>query len=405
MIIPKSVSGRPVTKRGVHLHPTGFHGFWLERADYWTGLLQSMGMSWCVMCSHSDGAMVPHASVGGRSAIQVMLDAGIIPVVRFVPSELPRPFMHMAHVETAVSQFEPYGAPAIFQWPNEPGDGREWVRDVPDNWFEIAMSRWQEFAHIVVQRGGIAGFPDGPCYDEDPFPHIVGTWPYWEAGKAIYLGHFYGLNRPPGYPYDPIQTTGLQWTELDLQRALGPWYNDPAFNDIPLETMNRKRIEQADPGLTAIEDDTCWRGFEKVDYWMHLHFGRTLPMALTEGGWTPGARAGGGENAELRYPKPTPDTVADFTMQMFAEDTPMLFQCPWLVASGDMGEDDKWPFDAWHGWAFPEAGSPDCPRCKPTIRALQGEPPNGDDLRDYIEQTGGYIDEADALIDEALDLL
>jgi len=403
-MVPEYVSGRKVTKRGVHLHPTGHHGYWLEDPDYWTGKMVSMDISWAVCLTDSDGAMVKYPKAGNRSAIQVLLDAGIIPVIRFAPSNLPRHFPHMDHVSTAVEQCAPYGVTPIFQWPNEPGNYREWVKDVPDNWYWIFLERWQEFAGIVVSRGGIAGFPDGPCYDIDPFPHIAGTWDYWLSGKAIYLGHYYGLNRPPDYPYDPIQREGLQWTELDLQKALGPWYNDPGYNDVPLEIMNQKRIEQADPTLTAIDDDTCWRGFEKVEYWMFLSFQRSVPMALTEGGWTPGARAGGGENSELRYPKPTPDTVAQYTMQVFNEDTPMLFQCPWLLADGDMaGDDQGWPYDAWHGWTFPETGTPDCPRCKPVIRALQ-EPPNGG-AKEYIHNADELIDFADIELDQALDLL
>ena len=67
MNIPTEVSGRKVTRRGVHLHPTGFHGYWLERADYWTDLMKSMGMSWCVCLSDSDGAMVPGVmTLGGQ---------------------------------------------------------------------------------------------------------------------------------------------------------------------------------------------------------------------------------------------------------------------------------------------------------------------------------------------------
>lgn len=366
--IPAAVSGRTVTRRGVHLHPTGFHGYWLERADYWVELLQSMGMSWALVLSDSDGAVAPHASVGGRSAVEVLLDGGIIPVVRFLPSNLPRHFEQFAHVETLVAQCEPYGVVPIVQWPNEPGDGWEWVNDIPDDWFPRFTRRWMEFAGLVTERGAIAGFPDGPCYDDDPFPWIEATWPLWEEGRCIYLGHHYALNRPLDYPYDPIQRQGLQWTEEHLREALGPWYDDPGYNDVPLEVMNKARRVGKDPYLTAVDDPTCWRGWEQVDQWMLEHFGKVLAMALTEGGQTPGARAGGGATAEVRYPKPTPENVADFTVQMFDEESPLLFQTPWLLADGDMaGGDQGWPYDAWSTWAFEEYG-----RLKPVVRALQG---------------------------------
>ena len=69
----------------------------------------------------------------------------------------------MKHVETFVSQCEPYNVPAIVQWPNEPGNYREgWPHGVPDDWFAIFMELWMSFAGIVTMRGAIAGFHDGP---------------------------------------------------------------------------------------------------------------------------------------------------------------------------------------------------------------------------------------------------
>lgn len=403
MLVPAEVSGRPVTGRGVHLHPTGFHGFWLERADYWVALLQSMGMSWALVLSDSDGAVAPHASVGGRSAVQVLLDGGMIPVVRFLPSNLPRDFEQMAHVETLVAQCEPYGVQPIVQWPNEPGDPREWTKgETPDDWWPKFLDRWMGFARIVVERGAVAGFPDGPCYEEDPFPFIESTWDLWEDGQAIYLGHHYALNRPLAYPYDNIQRYGLPWTEEDLQDALGDFYDDPGYNDVPLAVMNRARWEQKDPDLTAVEDDTCWRGWERVQSWMELHFGKTLLMALTEGGQTPGARAGGGVTAEVRYPKPTPENVADFTVGMFEAETPMVFQTPWLLADGDMaGGDQGWPYDAWHGWAFSELYG----TSKPVIRALQATAPGGETAVELIEGAQVSMDDALLALECAVDAL
>ena len=38
--VPKTVSGRPITNRGVHLQPFGHHGDWLNKAPYWADLME-----------------------------------------------------------------------------------------------------------------------------------------------------------------------------------------------------------------------------------------------------------------------------------------------------------------------------------------------------------------------------
>ena len=71
------------------------------------------------------------------------------------------------------------------------------------------------------------------------------------------------------------------------------------------------------------------------------------------------------------------------------------------LADGDMaGGDQGWPYDAWHGWTFPETGTPDCPRCKPVIRALQEEVVVTPEQEIVAAQ--GQIDDAVLLLDEAL---
>ena len=80
---------------------------------------------------------------------------------------------------------------------------------------------------------------------------------------------------------------------------------------VPLEMINEQRRAWANPNKSALEDDVCWRGWELVEHWSRETFGETVRMALTEGGWTPGALAGN----DIRYPKPTPDVVARLTME------------------------------------------------------------------------------------------
>ena len=52
--VPKAVSGRPITNRGVHIQPFGHHGDWLNKAPYWADLMVSMGMSWVILITDGD---------------------------------------------------------------------------------------------------------------------------------------------------------------------------------------------------------------------------------------------------------------------------------------------------------------------------------------------------------------
>ncbi len=284
---------------------------------------------------------------------------------------LPHPFTEMDHAETFVMLCAKYGVEPIIQLANEPGAGCEWSGPVPSDWFEVFCGWWCNAARLVIERGATAGFPDGPGYDSNPFDGIEGSWPWWEAGKCIYLGHFYGKNRPPNYPYDDVARWGTPLTEAEHRTALGVFYDAPGWRDDLVE-INKQRRLWADAWLTALDDDTCWRGWEQVAAWSEITFGKRVRMALTEGGWTPGTQAGGGPNTDIRYPKLTPDVVAAYTMQALAEDTPLEFQAFWLLADSQMGGAGSWDGDAWVTGSYLPFGYG---VNQPIIQALQGSGP------------------------------
>lgn len=376
--LPEQVSGRTVTRRGVHLHPHGQHSHWIQRHDYWINLLHEMDMSWVVAVIDSDNLTIPRPILGDRSVAQLLLDEGIIPICR-IQCTLPYPYPHVAHVEELARQFAEYGLKPILTAGNEPGNPREWRNhQVPPDWFEFYVGDWfPRTAQAIINAGGVAGFADGPSLPADPFPLMEDTWPLWESHDIIYTAHPYGLNRRHDYPYcQVVQATSPDQvpllTDSDLQDWFGPHYDDPGLNDTPLGTINNERILGRQPGLTALDDDVCWRGWERIASWMEQHFGHPLCIAMTEGGWTPGARAGIGPDADLRWPRPTPVQVADWTATILSDTGaphPMFAQCPWLLADGDMaGYDVGWPYDAWVGWAYERIYG----REKPVIAALRG---------------------------------
>ena len=362
------------TNRGVHFHPLGFHNQWAAEWPKWIDLLQRMHMSWVVVLSEGDAVLKPMPELQGRSVVGLFLEHGIHPVVRF-SVHLDRPWPHMVHVEELVRQFDEYGLTPLVLMGNEPGDPREYVGDVPSDWPQRYIGYFMRHGTEVVRAGAVALFADGPSWPYDPFPSMEPVWSAWEDGWMGYAGHWYGLNRPPDWPYDSVTQTGQPLlTEQDLVDWFGPFHDDRGLNDVPVEIVNEARRTGAQPGLTAIEDDTCWRGWERVAHQMTTHFGRPLLLCETEGGWTPGAAAGTGSDRDLRFLKPTPDQVGEWTLASFQADTPLLFQCHWLLGDSVLGGAGGWDMDAWcTGWW--RHGGPDYWFYMPAVQACIDHPP------------------------------
>ena len=372
MEIPAAVSGRPVTPRGVHLHPNGLHDYWVQNAAYWQDLLAGMGISWCVALTASDNLRIS----GGAEAL---LEAGVVPIVR-PDYELPRPWTFGEETEELANLYAGYGAPLVVQFANEPFDPREWKNGVVpprEEAWRLICQRWHEMAAQTVQRGAYPGFPDGPCYGENPFLRIGDDALHWQEGRAVYLGHHYGKGRPVDYPYDDVARYGdrpeNQLTLTQYCEQLDDYCGDPQWNwvDTPLALMNAQRAAWADWDKTAVEDPVCWRGWEQVAAYSEIAFGFVVQMALTEGGWVPRDRAGDNP-VDVRWPYTTPRMVAAKTLAMYEDGSPHFAICPWLLADGYMaGGDVGWPFDAWVTWAYADKYGPE----KPVVQVLRDNPP------------------------------
>lgn len=352
MIVPDNVSGRRVTRRGVHLLPFGFHGAWMQKADYWLQLLVDMDMSWVVVLSESD-------AFRKSGAAKALLDAGVIPIVRF-SYQFPYPWTHEDETAELANLYARYDAPCIIQFANEPFDIREWRNNsVPGDLeaWRIIRDRWWEASQKIVARGAYAGFPDGPCFTRNPFEIIQDPHGFWYSGRAVYLGHHYGKGRPVTYPYDDVSQLGTPLTIEEYRAALDIYADDPDWNELIynpafLDKMNLRREAWAEKGISPIEDDTCFLGWEKVQDWSRKTFGFDVEMAMTEGGWVPRDRPGCGDGTDYRWPMTTPKMVAAKTVAMYEYDSPLFAICPWLLADKEMGGSGGWEFDAWVGGAY-----------------------------------------------------
>lgn len=389
-MIPRVVSGRPVTNRGAHLQPFGHHGAWCKDPDrrrYWLDLMQSMHLSWVVMLTDGDSCL---AEFDGKPVVGHLLDAGIIPIIRYY-APLPRPFSGHDVVRRLVDVCKPYGIKPFVQLWNEPGDSREWVKGiVPGDWWQQFVNVWKKGAADVLALGALPGFPDGPGYDfwnQHPFRDTWDVREFWQEG-AWYGVHNYGKGRPLDYPYENVSRFGTQLAEAEYRAALDDYADDPAWRDIPLDVINKARRDQANPYLTALDDDVCWNAWQKVDHYASITLGHSVPMAMTEGGWQPRDRAGSGPDCDLRWPLTTPRKVAEKTVAMFQSDAPLFAQCPWLLACGDMGG-SGWEYDSWVTWAYADKYG----REKPVVQALQQTPPQGRTLAQVMAELGEMVKE------------
>lgn len=374
-------------ERGVHLHAFGQWTGFMEQADYWIPLLASMHMKRCVALSDSDAFYT-------SGAAEELLRAGLDPIVRFAYT-FPAHFTEMLATEQLVRLYARYGKVPIIQFANEPFDNREWRNgNVPPLWeaWAIIADRWNEAARLITERGGIAGFPDGPTYGENPFLIIGDEDLHWQERKAIFCSHNYKKGRPDDYPEDDVSRFGVPLTMDEYRAELDVYADDPNWNEGPvvLAMMNAQRLAWADPNLTALDDDVCWHGWQKTLAQSREAFGFEVRIGMTEGGRVPRDRAGTGpvssqlstmelvgmfaahdlditgSGIDIRWPYSTPQKVADTTVAMFAEDTPLEFACPWLL------EDAAWMFDAWVTGAY----RPHYWLELPVVQALQEAPPD-----------------------------
>jgi len=355
--VPEMFQGRPVTNRGVHLQDFGYHDVFMDNHEEWTNRLKAMSMSWVVACTEGDAFVKSDAAA-------TYMEAGCIPILRFTPSGMPGVFTQMAAVEEYVALCAVYGIPPLIIYLNEPYDDREWKDgqkpDDLDEFWDVWTTCWRKGARIIIDLGGIVGIPDGPCFDRNPFPYLLGGFEDdFAQGRVFYAGHYYGLNRPGNYPFDDAQRLGTPLTQAEYLALLDDFADPETYPDWhipPLDELNAEREAKKNanlrPDIPKAQggDPVCFNGWMMAEKFMADCLGYYVPHAMTEGGYTPKAIAGTTpETFEKRYLKPTWHQVAARTVEMFGRpDVPMFALCPWLLASTYLGG-GGWEEDAWFG--------------------------------------------------------
>jgi hypothetical protein len=351
----------------------------------------------------------------GKTVLEWVLDAGIIPIARYQTTKLPKPFQGDDIVAEMAEIYNRYNLkPLIIPW-NEPGDPRGWKDNkVPADWWNIFVPLWKDAAIRIINAGGYPGFPDGPDYNfttRNPFQATLDIRWIWDQELAWYSGHFYGLGREIDHPTNKVCTEGTPIDYDEYEYRLDDLRDYQEWWDPDIATMNQLRVNSnwmnPNPVLwdgNRSDYTACWWAWKLVDFQAQEILGKHVEIIATEGGWTPKARAGTPVQ-DRRWPLHTPKMIGRKTIQAFNEIkyTPYFYGAtPWIMATDDMGG-GGWPDDCWHGWTFSDVIDRDTGqpygRIKPVLKMLSESP--DEDLEvalSLLDQSLERIDQSKTII-------
>ncbi len=345
---------RPSNDNGRGLHGSANPG-WSgsgEGYDYWINELVEMGIKWFkVLDDHGDS--LPFC--------EKLLAADIFPIVRIIrrdppPNDVPEPNPgHISPAEEETVKRMVAAGVRYFETNNEPDLSREWKHSaMPGDMVEAAKLvalNWLFDARLILEAGGFPGLPAmsvGSAMDLMGALVSLGRQDILSEGCWIAV-HNSSLNRPLGYPDDPVNRTGLALTPE--QYDLGPytswaWWNSEFGCVDSIQAVNEDRGEKKGPTQTILQDHSCFREFEYYNHLAMKYLGHSIPIISTEGGLLIGRRQ------DPRYPRVTPDmhreqTVAAFDfMQRQAPDY-YFAATPWLLLNSVGREMDAWTSLFW----------------------------------------------------------
>ncbi len=332
---PKDDNGRGVHWSALTYHPSG------SDLDFWISELQAMKIKWVKLLDD-----------GGGSSMELcerLLDADIMPIVRLYRKE-PNPGHIGGREEETIRRLVSIGV-RYFETNNEPDLPAEWSTRMPENWLEIVIDNFIYDADRVLDAGGYLALPAmGAGSKENPVEMVVrkGRGDLFERGCWVAI-HNYTLNHPLDYPDDEVNQYGKPLTQEEYD-YFGAW----AWDNRPLEEINRLRAERKNPGATVYDDPNCFRGYLWTARMIEEALGFMVPIISTEGGPV----VGWGD--DKRYPKVIPSQHAEWQVEIcrfFQEEAPDYYFtcCTWLLASQRLGDfNPTWEQMSWYTNAWDE---------------------------------------------------
>ncbi len=332
--------------------------------DFWLPELQAMGVKWVKLAQYD----------GGLELAEVLLKSDIMPIVRLYRSQ-PNPGTLDEKALRAVKDYVAAGV-RYFEFNNEPDMGVEWQGNFvpPDAVGVVARNAIIDMETILAA----GGYPAIPALTVGSKWDLVGeicrqgrrdllAEPVWQAL------HNYSINHPLDYPYDAGNQSGAPYAQDFYDRLAAEQWEGNAWSGWSLERVNAERRDHANPGATAFDDPSCWRGYERYDKLIRDQIGRSLPILATENGYIVD------ERPDPRYPNTTPQLHAAQILEACRimmgtssrfDHAPDYYFCTafWLLGNYSLGSwSPDWEGQAWYSGRWPGGHLP-------VVEALKAEP-------------------------------
>ena len=362
--------------QGVHWTPTQYNSEFDQSRIM--DIVQRMGIKWVLLMDDGGGSTLqPNPHYGSRSPAEMLLDRGIMPVIRFME---PASHRFNARNEEALERLSVLYARKrckgiYFFWQNECEMVREWEpKPVPRDWLEIV---WRNFVRGAIQAQDLNARLVAEKKIPEDFRICTGTpaltsWILQDKDKArvnpfrdymsdeerreVFIDgfgwtniHNYPLNHPIDYPDDKVNKKGKPLTheeyvsklsEVDeayRQRTGRRWvWEDWEDSEFHINLLRRNHVQ---PNDSLDTHDVCFRMYEGMEQLLQRGDDRVdlrdyVPLGSSEIG--PAVD----DKVEGRYPRMTPLGQIEMWDAMVARASRVknyLFMCLWLIGVKELG--------------------------------------------------------------------
>ena len=361
--------------QGLHWTPTPYNSA-TDQARF-MDIAQQMGIKWILLLDDGGGSSLePNPYYAGESPVEMFLDRGMMPIIRFL-----EPCTHRFSMrnEDALARLSVvYAAEGYrgiyFFWQNECEQVREWdPLRVPRNWLYLV---WRNFvmgaykAQSLNQKlitdnkvpsdfricTGTPALTSAILLDQDgervnPFRDYMSE----QERTDIFIDgygwaniHNYPLNHPVDYPDDDVNKMARPLTheeymaklnEVDekYRQTVRPWVWEPwETSEYHINLLRRQGVN---PNASLETDDACFRVYEGVENLLQQADDRVdlrdyVALGSSETGPVVDDRQDG------RYARTTPQyqvATWDAMVNVASQVKNYLFLCLWLVGVAELG--------------------------------------------------------------------